>query len=102
MLDTGSRGILISRFDAAKLNLKNLASTSLDGFGEERPVQGQYLFANRVSIQDLEFSGVVVESTDHNLHGIDGLIGLDLFRQFLITLDGPKKLLMLKPLPEVN
>ena len=102
MLDTGSRGILISRFDAAKLNLKPLAPAYLDGFGEDRPARGQYLLADRVALQDLEFSGVVVEAADLNLRDVDGLIGLDLFRQFLITLDGPKKSLILQPMPDVN
>lgn len=99
LLDTGSRGVLISRDAAARLSLEPLSRTFQGGFGDDAQVSGEFLLARSLRLQELEFSNAVVESTGKRLPGeLDGLIGLDLFRHFEIVLDGPAKLLRLTPI----
>ena len=103
MLDTGSRGLLISRAAARSLELELLGETMLAGFGDNGIRRGERRLASQLEIGGLRWSNIVVESGEVDLPGgFDGLLGLDLFRHFLITLDGPGKVLRLEPFGGVN
>lgn len=102
MLDTGSRGILLNLADSASLHLEQVGAVALGGFGQGSGRQGRYLLAGRVQVENLEFANVIVEAADQRLPDLDGLIGLDLFRQFRIRLDGPHQTLALEPFAGVD
>ena len=98
LLDTGSRGILISPGAARKLELEYLGESTLRGFGDSGVKRGEYRLAANLSAGDLTYRNVILETGGCELPAdLDGLAGVDLFRHFQITLDGPKKVLRLEP-----
>ena len=57
-------------------------------------------FADDIKIGSLEFKDCAVEVMDKgNVADSDGLIGMDVFSRFLVTLDYPMRKLLLAPLP---
>ncbi|MEZ5356774.1 MAG: retropepsin-like aspartic protease [Bryobacteraceae bacterium] len=103
LVDTGSRGILISRSQARRLGLETLAPTLHAGFGDERPRAGWIMAGRDLEIDGVEFENPIVEATSHEVApGTDGLIGIGLFRDFVITLDGPGHRLLLEPRGEAD
>src|SRR5260370_18200169 len=57
-------------------------------------------FADDIKIGSLEFRDCQVDVIDQrNVIDSDGLIGMDVFSRFLITLDYPMRKLLLAPLP---
>jgi len=97
LVDTGACGILL--FRKKGLGLEPLADSSIGGFGDGSRQVAQTMLANRVLVDgQLEFGNVIVEAVDRQLvEGVDGLISPDVFGQFLVTIDGPKKMLELTP-----
>ncbi len=88
MLDTGARGLLVTPSSARPAKLERLGETELGGFGEGGARRAELLLAESVRIGEIAFANVIVAATSHDFPAeLDGLIGLDLFRQFLITLD---------------
>ncbi len=103
MLDTGARGLLVTPSSARPAKLERLGETELGGFGEGGARRAELLLAESVRIGEIAFANVIVAATSHDFPAeLDGLIGLDLFRQFLITLDGKSSLLRLTPFPEAE
>ncbi|MFN7919726.1 MAG: retropepsin-like aspartic protease [Bryobacteraceae bacterium] len=103
MFDTGSRGILVSRGDAARLGLEKLGGSIVGGFGDRASRRGEFLLAKSVRTGGLEFGNVIVEAVDHDLPPeVDGLAGPDLFRQFQLALDGRRRILKLEPFPDTD
>ena len=103
LLDTGSRGMLISRGNAESLRLEPLGTAALGGFGDERSHRGQVALAKHVSVGAFQANDVLVESVDRTFSDdLDGLVGTDLFRHFRITLNGPEKMLELQPFEDAD
>ena len=99
LLDTGARGILINAAANRQARLERLAETQLDGFGDGPARTGEVLLAESMRVGGVVFSNVIVEAANVTLPAdLDGLIGLDVFRQFAITLDGKRSRLRLAPL----
>jgi len=99
LLDTGSRGILINRHQAASLDLEPLTKINIGGFGGGPAQPAQLMLAPQARINgELAFANVLVEvGRNRMVEGVDGLIGTDLLRHFLVTCDGPKRQLVLTP-----
>lgn len=98
LLDTGARGILISSRTARSLHLESLGPTVLGGFGEGGNVAGEYRLAASLQVGDLRYRHVIIEVGAVELPAeLDGVAGLELFRHFGITVDGPRQLLRLTP-----
>ncbi len=103
MLDTAARGLLVTPSSARLTKLERLGETELGGFGEGRARRAELLLAESVRIGEIAFANVIVAATSHEFPAeLDGLIGLDLFRQFLVTLDGKSSLLRLTPFPDAE
>jgi len=109
-IDTGAGGILISRTVAERAGLKRLQTISTGGIGDEGDKPGYTAYADSIRIGNLEFQNCIVDVVDSGniyghdqfgrpMEGPDGLIGMDVFSQFLITLDFPAGKLGLGPLP---
>jgi predicted aspartyl protease len=99
-IDTGASGLYISRGVAEHAGLKSVARSQAGGIGDKGVQTGYTTYANSIKIGGLEFRNCAVQVSDRNdVVGTDGLIGMDVFSSFLVTLDFPWHKLTLSPLP---
>jgi predicted aspartyl protease len=98
-IDTGASGMLISRLGAERAGLKPFSKAEMDGVGDQGNRQGYTAYADSIRIGNLEFQDCAVQVLDSLPTIGDGLIGMDVFSQFLVTLDYPVRKLLLGPLP---
>jgi predicted aspartyl protease len=100
-IDTGASGLVISRSVADHAGLKQFSRTEVGGIGSEGRKSAYTAYADDIKIGSLEFRDCEVEVIDQrNVVDTDGLIGMDVFSRFLITLDYPIRKLVLAPLPQ--
>lgn len=101
LLDTGASGISLSPKAAERAGLAILGSEANEakGFGDDRAQEEYNYVASEVRIGEIQFADYPVsvfrsaKSPDY-----DGLIGADVFRRFLVTIDFPRLELMAEPL----
>jgi predicted aspartyl protease len=100
-IDTGAGGLLISRSVAEHAGLKALSRTEVGGIGDQGAKGGYTAYADSIRIGNMEFADCPVRVLDSRnvMDDSDGLIGMDVFAQFLVTLDYPMRKLLLGPLP---
>lgn len=99
-IDTGASGIYINSSLAKKAKLQPLVRVQESGIGDKGPQTGYLAEAASIRIGKLEFKNCLVEVSDRrDVAGVDGLIGTNVFSQFLVTLDFPWLKLTLAPLP---
>ncbi len=100
-IDTGASGITISKLAAQGLGLVREDTTRVGGMGDSGDVKSSVAHVANLKIGELEFQNCRVDIIE-NYQTLDsvGLIGLDVFRNFLITLDIGREALHLDPLPE--
>jgi predicted aspartyl protease len=99
-IDTGASGLLISRSVAEHAGLTRITNTQVGGVGNQGNVNSYTAFADTIKIGTLEFHDCQVQVLDkRSVLDEDGLIGMDVFAQFLVTLDYPMRKLSLGPLP---
>jgi predicted aspartyl protease len=100
-IDTGASGLVVTSSVAKHAGLKAFSQTDVIGIGDEGIKNGYTAFADSIRIGDLEFQNCPVRVVDsRNMPGgEDGLIGMDVFSRFLVTLDYPGRKLSLAPLP---
>jgi predicted aspartyl protease len=99
-IDTGASGLVISRSVADHAGLKQFSQIEIGGVGSQGRKSAYTAFADDIKIGSLEFRDCRVEVIDQrNVVDTDGLIGMDVFSRFLITLDYPMRKLLLAPLP---
>ena len=105
ILDTGASGLVIDRKTAEKARLTGRSrTTTLGGFGDGRRRTASGFPVRTLQIGDLVFenSHVCVLEMLHERRvpeWVDGLIGGDVFEQFLIAIDGFKEKMVLEPYP---
>lgn len=100
-IDTGASGLVISRSVADHAGLKEFSHMDVGGIGSEGRKSGYTAFADDIKIGSLEFRDCAVAVIEKgNVADSDGLIGMDVFSRFLITLDYPMRKLLLAPLPQ--
>lgn len=99
LVDTGSSGITITRKLAEKIGASKLAEQALEGLGKSGPAVGYKAWVDKVVIGDLEFHDCFVQATPREIAEVDGIIGMDVFSQYLVTLDLPARRLRLEPMP---
>jgi tetratricopeptide (TPR) repeat protein len=103
LLDSGASGFYLSPKAARKLGLDRLMSTSIAGIGDKGPRAGHTAVAQSVRIGAVEFADCLVEVGDDPILNDDedsGLIGTDVFDDFLITIEPERRVLHLSPLPK--
>ncbi len=100
-IDTGATGLLISRSVAERAGLKPYQTTELGGIGADGSQIGYTTYADFLHIGNMEFQDCLVRVIDSSMpsRDIDGLIGMDVFSQFLVTIDYPMHKVLLSPLP---
>ncbi|HTH52871.1 MAG TPA: aspartyl protease family protein [Edaphobacter sp.] len=100
-IDTGASGLIISRSVAERAGLKQFSRTEIGGIGSQGRKSGYTAYVDEIKIGSLEFRDCAVEVIDRgNVVDLDGLIGADVFSDFLVTLDYPTRKLHLNPLPK--
>ena len=99
LLDTGASGITISSQIASQAGLTQVATLQVGGIGDKGEVPGQLAYANSVQIGDMEFHNCPLFIMEHFPRDTDGIIGADVFSQFLVELDFPNSTLTLSRLP---
>jgi tetratricopeptide (TPR) repeat protein len=100
LLDTGASGILVDSKIAAKAGIKPMVDEKIQGIGDKSAMTGFVGYADKIQIGELEFQGCIVEvASGRSVLGDDGLIGADVFRQFLVDLNMPDGKFNLSPLP---
>jgi tetratricopeptide (TPR) repeat protein len=100
LLDTGASGIMINSRIAEKAGVTKISETEIYGIGDRGGKKGYFGLASSLKIGDLEFKDCPVRVIEErNVTGEDGLIGADVFSNFLIDLDFAKEKLRLSQLP---
>jgi len=101
-VDTGAGGILVTRGVAEKAGLKHVVDANIGGIGDKAAAAGYIAFADSIRIGDLEFEHCPVEVIEKSpMKEADGLIGGDVFEDFLVDLDFPVQKLRLSQLPPI-
>lgn len=99
MLDTGASGLTISHKMAEKAHAVMLSEHSLEGVGNSGPAKGYEAWVDKVVIGDLEFHDCQVHVSPRDNPDYDGLIGTDVFEDYLVSIDFPSRKLRLQPMP---
>ena len=101
LLDTGAGGITIGRKLAERAGAVKIADTWIGGIGDKGGVESYEAWIDKINIGGLEFHNCVVTvSSKNDIIDDAGLIGPDVFDQFLITLDFHEQRMLLAPLPK--
>lgn len=96
----GVSGLLISRAAARRSGLTPAFQNDVLGTGTQAPRAGFVGIADSIAIGQVEFHNCAVQVMDVNFaNGADGVIGMQVLSNFLITLDYPAKKLVLETLP---
>jgi tetratricopeptide (TPR) repeat protein len=101
LLDTGASGILVKRSIAEHAGMSKITETKVWGIGNKGGRNAYRSIADSIKVGDLEFQNCPVEVMESSsVVGEDGLIGADVFEQFLVDLDFPNEKLRLSELPK--
>ena len=101
MLDTGASGILVNRSIAEKAGVSKIVETKVWGIGNQARRNAFVGIAGSIKVGELEFQNCPIEVMDsRSVVGEDGLIGANVFEEFLVNLDFPKEKLRLSELPK--
>ena len=100
LIDTGASGVLINSKIAVKAGVIRIAERKIGGIGDKGAAAGYVAFANKLEIGNLAFQDCYVEVMDKKSSlGEDGLLGTDVFSDFLVDLNFPDRKLRLSELP---
>jgi tetratricopeptide (TPR) repeat protein len=98
-IDTGASGLVLNKAAAAALHLEPEQKFKSWGIGDDHDVDTYIANVKSIKIGGLEFQDCDVQVLSKGADDGDGLIGGDVFSQFLLTLDFPGHMLKLDPLP---
>ncbi len=99
-IDTGARGIILRRGLAANAGLVPLTHTRFYGIGDDGAQTSYSAMADDLKIGQFEFKNCLVEvSNKRSIADEDGLIGGDVFKDYLLTIDFPEHFIQVDPLP---
>lgn len=101
LLDTGAPGITIGRKLAEKAGAVKIADSRIGGIGDQGSTLSYEAWVDKITIGSVEFHNCVVTvSSKNNIADEAGLIGADVFRKFLVTLNFREQKVLLAPLPK--
>jgi predicted aspartyl protease len=99
-IDTGASGIVLTHGAARGLGLEPEYKLHTGGVGDDGEVDSYLTHVANIQIGDVQISDCMVDVLGSKAHlDVDGLIGIDVFRRWLATLDYPNQKLLLSPLP---
>ena len=98
ILDTGADGIILTSKAVRNLGLETLTRSQIGGLGQRAPANALVAVAQTVEIGDFRLQNCVLQVSDADLTpGADGIIGANVFQEFLIRLDARSHVLELSP-----
>jgi len=101
MLDTGAGGIVVNRRVAERAGISKITETKIGGIGDKGRKNAYIGTADSIRIGELEFQDCPVEVMEsRSVAEEDGLIGANVFEDFLVELDFPGEKLKLSELPK--
>lgn len=98
-VDTGASGIVLTTATARRLGLEPEFRTHATGVGDDGAIDSYLTHVADIRIGGLEVSDCLVEVLQTSTLEVDGLIGIDVFDRWLVTLDYQNAQLRLNPLP---
>ncbi|MDE1155456.1 MAG: aspartyl protease family protein [Acidobacteriaceae bacterium] len=99
-IDTGASGITLTSSAARSLNLTPEFQHGITGVGDEGKANAYLTHVDKIRIGDVEISNCLVDVVEKSRLDVDGLIGMDVFDRWLVTLDYQQGQLLLNPLPK--
>jgi Aspartyl protease len=98
VLDTGAKGIVLWGKAVRDLGLDPIIGSDIGGLGSGAHNSGTVALAGSVEIGDLRLENALVEVTGKSfVPGADGIIGTEVFQEFLLRLDFWSRTLELVP-----
>ena len=98
--DTGASGILVDRKVAEKAGVRKIVDVKIGGIGDKGDADAYIGHVDTIRIGGLEFNDCDVQVIDQNsVVDTQGLIGADVFHDFLVELDMPNRKFRLSQLP---
>jgi predicted aspartyl protease len=98
-IDSGASGILLTAAAARRLGLTPEYQLHTGGVGDDGEVKSYLTHVTSIHIGDVEIADCLVRVLQKSNLDSDGLIGVDVFDRFLVTLDYQNAELRLNPLP---
>jgi hypothetical protein len=98
-IDTGASGILLTQSAARGLGLQPEYRLKTGGIGDEGDAPSYLAHVHSIRIGDVEVTDCMVEVVTKSKLDVDGLIGMDVFERWVVTLDYQNAELRLAPLP---
>lgn len=99
-IDTGASGIMLTEATARGLGVEQEYAVKTSGLGDEGARDSYLSHVHSLRIGAVELQDCMVRVVkDSGMH-VDGLIGMDVFRRWLVTLDYQAAQLRLAPLPK--
>lgn len=98
-IDTGASGIVLTQSAAKALKLQPEYKIKTGGIGDDGELDSFLAHVQSIRIGDVEVSDCMVEVVAKSHLDVDGLIGMDVFSRWLVTLDYPAAEARLQPLP---
>jgi tetratricopeptide (TPR) repeat protein len=100
LIDTGASGILINSKVAEKAGVEKIVSHDVRGIGDKGASNGYVAYAKEIQVGNLQFENCYVDVVDRKSSlDEEGLIGTDVFEDFLVDLDFPNRKFRLSQLP---
>ncbi len=100
MIDTGASGITIDKKIADKAGVKHIVDHEIGGIGDSAGTSGYLGYADKIQVGTLEFQGCYVNVVNkRSVLDDDGLIGADVFSDYLVDLNMPDRKVKLTQLP---
>lgn len=99
LLDTGASGILLSLKMAASAGLRPVGDVRIGGGGYLPDATARAAWADSVRIGEIEFQNCPLYVVDRMPAKADGIIGADVFANFLIEIDFTTSQFQLRQLP---
>jgi tetratricopeptide (TPR) repeat protein len=102
LLDTGAGGITLKSRVAKKCGVSLIGKVALSGIGSGGPAEASMALADSVSIGTLTFRNANLLVSDAMPSQFDGILGPNVFEEFLVRIDFPRSVLHLGPLPSLD
>jgi tetratricopeptide (TPR) repeat protein len=104
-IDTGASGMTLSSAAAKTAGLVPEFQIKVGGIGDDGLANAYVTHVDDIKIGKMEFRNCMVQvlapgNTVERMADVDGLIGPDVFRDYLVTLDYPGREMRLGPLPK--
>ena len=101
LLDSGASGITVKRSIAERAGVTKISETKIGGVGDKGMKDAYIGIVDSMRIGELEFHDCAIDIMEKGSVGDeDGLIGSDVFSDFLVELDFPNEMLKLGELPK--